>query len=647
MALLNDRIYKELQFLASRDFTPASVLAKHFGVSERTIRTDISAINHSSDTGVTIRIKRKKGYYLVTERQKIHAQERARVRGTPLTTELHLDSKKQRRRYVIRLLLFSDVPISFSQLAAAAYIEEDTVKTYMRQIRETLATYHLHYLAHRSDGILLYGEELDRRTCFLNECIDRERFTYITSFDAMERESCASVDLTRVQDIVFAALSHAHITASDRDYKDIVLCVGLGASRIQSRHFIRQGNGEHDSSSALMTTDSISNQLETLVHNPLDEAERDYIYQLILAHTNASTDAVDPQTLKQDVQALLDVAYENYNIDLRQDQTLKDNLFKHLGMTLSNRERESHSLNPLLETIKRSYPFPYDVALAATEVVFTEKPYSLTENEIGYIALHIGTAMERTRDAHQKRCHVVLVCSKGASVQQFFSQRIEALFGEDIHISANVTYQEFTQLDHSSVTWDLIISTVPLDTSSLEQPYLLVNWTFPTHDIQAISRYAMRINDRWTNDIVDVFDERYFVRIERAITRDQLLEFMCSKLVSSGVAESSLFDQVNHREDIADTAITNLQAIPHPLVPCTTKMKIFVAILRNPITRSKTHDHVRIVMLLAIKPSKSSQLEEFYDLLTEIVSNENLQKHLFHVTTYGEFIEMIRKLSLA
>lgn len=93
MALLNDRIHKELQFLASRDFTPASVLAEHFGVSERTIRTDISAINHSSDTGVTIRIKRKKGYYLVTERQKIHAQERARVRGTPLTTELHLIRK--------------------------------------------------------------------------------------------------------------------------------------------------------------------------------------------------------------------------------------------------------------------------------------------------------------------------------------------------------------------------------------------------------------------------------------------------------------------------------------------------------------------------------------------------------------------------
>lgn len=165
-------------------------------------------------------------------------------------------------------------------------------------------------------------------------------------------------------------------------------------------------------------------------------------------------------------------------------------------MTLSNRDRESHTINSLPETIKRSYPFPYDVALASTDVVFTEKPYTLTENEIGYIALHMGTAMERSRDTHQKRCNVVLVCSEGASVQQFFSQRIEALFGEDIHISANITFQEFTQLDRSSIPWDLIISTIPLDTESLEQPCLLVNWSLPTHDIQAISRYIMRINER-------------------------------------------------------------------------------------------------------------------------------------------------------
>lgn len=78
-------------------------------------------------------------------------------------------------------------------------------------------------------------------------------------------------------------------------------------------------------------------------------------------------------------------------------------------MTLSNRGRESHTINSLPETIKRSYPFPYDVALASTDVVFTEKPYTLTENEIGYIALHMGTAMERSRDTHQKRCNVVLV----------------------------------------------------------------------------------------------------------------------------------------------------------------------------------------------------------------------------------------------
>lgn len=639
----NERLAEELDIIKSRDYTPASTLAERFGVSERTIRSDIAAINAREAPGCHIRLRRRHGYYLVhegsTESNEASAPAADASDGRDA---IPLDSKDQRTRYVLRLLLFSEEPVSFAELASVAYIAEDTVKTYMHTIRATLKKYGLDCLAQRNDGILVYGTEEGRRECFLEQCVDRRRVTYVTDFDAMERDACAGVDLEQVRDVVSAALAQAHLVASDRSFKDLTLDAGLSCARVRARHLVEPPAERPSVATALLAANEICRNLARRKGEPVDEGERTYLYRKILKHTNAQADEVDSEVLRRDIEALLNIAYSQYSIDLRQDAALKENLFKHLSLIFSG-QAEGMGTNTLLQTIKQAYPLPYDIALAATNRVFNKEPYVLNEAEAGYIALHIGAAMGRTHDARQKPCDVMLVCSEGRSVQQIFASRVAALFGDSVRIAANMSYQEFSRLDAEDVHADLVLSTVPLDAEVLPVPYLFVSWNLPTHDIQAISRAVTQSRSRW-NDVADrFFDRGSFLYVSGATDRDQLLERMCSELVRAGIAQDDLSEQVNSRERISDTAITDLLAIPHPLVPCTNQTRISVAILQQPLAWSPAHTQIRIVLLLAIKPSSTDSIEELYDLLTQIISNESLQRQLLDVTTYEGFAKLVRE----
>lgn len=644
----NERLAEELSIIENREYTPASMLSERFGVSDRTIRSDIAAINSTRSPERRVLLKRKHGYYLSAKEESEGPAETSvtvdRAEELALTTkeEIPLDSKNQRKRFVLRLLLFNEEPVSFAELASVAYIAEDTVKTYMSSIRSTLKQYGLNCIAHRNDGILVYGPEEGRRECFLEQCIDRERISYVTDFDAMERDACAGVDLEAVRDMVGTALAQAHLVASDRGFKDLVLDVGLAAARVQARHLVEPTETHLTVATALLAANQICRGLSKRKDEPIDEGERTYIYSKILKHTNAQASEVDSEVLRRDIEALLNIAYAQYSIDLRQDDVLKENLFKHLSLIFSG-EVESLGKNTLLKTIKQAYPLPYDIALASTERVFNKPPYVLNEAEAGYIALHIGAAMGRNRSIQEKPCDIALVCSEGRSVQQIFASRVTALFGNSVRVTANVSYQEFTRLSPQSVHADLILSTVPLEAETLTVPYLFVSWNLPTHDIQAVSRAITESRNRW-NDVADrFFDKSSFLYVNGKADRDRLLQRMCDALVSNGIAQDDLYEQVNSRERISDTAITDLLAIPHPLVPSTNQTRISVAILSQSLAWSQEHNQVRIVLLLAIKPSNTDSIEDLYDLLTQIISNEELQKRLLHVTTYEEFVKLIRE----
>ncbi len=637
---LSDRQREELGIIGNRDFTPPSVLATIFKVSERTIRSDVSSLNALLPFDRRVLLRRGHGYYI---EKGLPAEGSTRNSiGGELSRAVPLDSIDQRKRFILGELLLSDKPVTLGELASSAYVAEDTLKTYMSSIRRVLGKYGLDCIAHRNKGILVYGPEEGRRDCFLDECVDRRRINYISEFDSVELNACAAVDLQEVRQIVSRMLAGTQLSATDRGFKSLVLDVGITAQRIHDRHFIGSSDVLEEIPIASVAVDCICDQLSPLLASPVDKAERGYLYKKVVKHTDAGESKVDAGKLRASIDALLNMTYVQYSVDLRNDEELKASLFNHLSLTFSE-GFDIASPNPLLQTIKQEYPLPYDIALASTNEVFNRPPFELNEGQIGYIALHIGAALNRMRNNLSNACDVVLICGEGRSVRGIFESRIKALFGDEVNIVRSMSFRDLVETAPIDLRADIVISTVPLEGQDLSVPYLFVGWNLPSHDIQVISRTISQVTNYGDDVIEKFFCERSFVRVRGRVDEEELLGLMCSELVSAGVAEGGLLDKVMQREQISDTSIGDIMAIPHPLTPCSNQTRISVAVMDEPVKWGVSRKPVRIVMLLAIKPSAAKDLERLYDLLTQIIGNPAIQKSLVKAESYTEFIAELRR----
>lgn len=69
--------------------------------------------------------------------------------------------------------------------------------------------------------------------------------------------------------------------------------------------------------------------------------------------------------------------------------------FLHFKSILNTKSFALNKRNPLLNTIKTNFPLAFDITLTCTAKIFNKPPYILTEDEVGYVSLHIGAAIER------------------------------------------------------------------------------------------------------------------------------------------------------------------------------------------------------------------------------------------------------------
>jgi mannitol operon transcriptional antiterminator len=105
------------------------------------------------------------------------------------------------------------------------------------------------------------------------------------------------------------------------------------------------------------------------------------------------------------------------------------------------------------------------------------------DEEIGYLVMHIGAAVERTAQA-QQRYRALVVCSSGIGSSKILATRIKKEIPEIISLQ-NLSLFEVGRIPKSE--YDVIISTIPLPMDPSE--YVLVSPLLPQEDIRKITYY--------------------------------------------------------------------------------------------------------------------------------------------------------------
>lgn len=623
--------------ISKNEFTTIKELTNSFHVTDRTIRTDIQAINlEIAKYECEILLKRKSGYYLMSYNKDKFKELQNQIEKQ--TNVLTFNSLDDRIKYILQKLLYSQDYVILDDLANEVFVSRNTLQNYIKPIKETLETYNLIYVSKPNLGVKVFGNEKDKRECLLNEILCKDTPTYIIGFSKEEQMLFRDIDLFEIQTLVNQLLNKHDIHASDYDRKNLIMHCALMISRVKTENYIPFDVQFPIQDDIYELIEQLCIQLENKFDIQITSGEKQYIYLHIASNTHMNIYSVNTVKLQNQITKLLEVIYEEYNFDLRQDAILKKDLFNHFSSILSSKNIYMNKKNPLLNTIKTNFPLPFEITLTSTAKVFSE---ALTEDEIGYISLHIGAAIERCFTSMYQKKRVVLVCGSGIATTRMLEARLQTFFNSKIVIVNKISYAEFMHYDFANI--DFVISTIPIQSDNI--PVEIVDFTLKNTDIEKISKRLSHM-DKKANFVTKFFDKQLFLHKSNAVTKEDVLKELAHLLENQNIVSDTFIHSVLKRESIACTNLNDIFAIPHPMEACSNETKVAVAILDQSVEWNDKHEEVQIIFMISIKQGEQKQFEHLYDLFIEIVGNTKLQQDIVHSNSFEEFLYTISTVDI-
>ena len=634
------RLDRILDLVLGATFTPVAKLSSILGVTDRTLRGDVSTLNATLEKhGARVELKRRAGYHVVvSDQQAFDAFLASRSQGGEPNVLATTDG---RFRLLLKYILESTGFVTAEELARRIAVGDSSIQAYIRQAREVLGTYGVELVSKRGMGFRIFGREEARRDCFANEVVNRRYRSYATGFTANEQILFDQVDLYELDDVIGRCLERSSVRANDYGLKNIKVHFALMVTRVTSGSIIESAPEVNYPDELRDFADDVCDEIQRELGLRVPEAERAYICRHLVTNAKVPGNQVDADWLNDRIDRLLQVILADYGYDLRDDVTLRRGLFSHLSSIFRAIDIGNPVRNPLLNTIKLSLPLNFEIALMSTGKVFDEPPLVLDEDNVGYLALHIGAAIERRSKGQSAVLSALVVCSFGDAAASSLQARLESLFSSTLRVVATISHQDYLELPISYFDdVSLVVSTVPL--KDCPRPTAMVDFSLPPSDVKTVSRLVQYlVEDDNFQKVRRFFSPGAFSVLDGVDDKEALLRDMCAQLVSEGAADEGFFSSTMERESVADTSMGDVFAIPHTMRPEALRTMVSVAILKRPMSWAPGHDEVQIVFLLAVRPGDRLEMEHLYDLLVRIVEDRHLQQELIGVTSYERFLEVL------
>ncbi len=621
--LLFDVLYRE-------GFLKISDLATRMQVSEKTARGLLKRLEEALEgQGALIERKYGKGYCLrITDEEKFSgflAQHQKRY--IP-------DTPERRSQYLATELILSGDYIKVDELCSRYYVSRKTISADLKQAERILSMFNLSLERKPRYGIRIEGGEFGRRQClaFLLRRPGRHLYEEV-SRDFLSEETAVQV--------LSAGLNAGSYEIYDDEFSELILQLRIGIFRYTRGFEVTLE--EFDSQDYLQekdirTAEKCTGTLEKLTKIVLPVGEIKYL--AVQFSGKRGFYAADDENLVVDteinrlVNEMLDYIYEIFKLDFSRDFDLQTALRKHM---VSLRVRLKYHLtlkNSMLKEIREIYSFSYGVAAQAAMVLSSHFHFIVPEAEIGYLALCFALAMERRKKTRYRR-NIVLVCSTGGGSAKLFEYRFRECFGDYLDQVAVCSSMELEKIDFKDI--DCIFSTVPI-TTRVPVPVYQIQYFLDTAHIRQVKNILGDVRE--DDEVTRYFPEDLFFADLEGTSRKEVLEYLCTLVEQRRNLPEDFKEQVFKREEMMQTDLIPMVAMPHPCLPMTEETFVAVAVLKKPVYWYM--NQVQVVFLLSISKGKED-MEHFYKTTLGLMMNEEAIRKLITEKSYSAFLEVIRE----
>lgn len=638
--VFNHRRHEQLfHLLLQRKLDISSqLITEELGVSSRTIRSDILLINQKiEDFGMKIVLKRGKGYQLhILDVPKYEAfQKEKQLYKQPDCFDIN--HPKERVKYIIYILLLESRYIKLENLANTLYISRATIGKDMKRVRKYLIERNLILISKAGKGIKVDGPEDRIRYCLTELIATSEEENYLTSFFNWKNRP---KDLEVLCKEVETFFTNKEITFTDKSFQNLILHLLIMIERVENNLCLENIKVVDNDTSVQKVAHELLLLVGSLFDITFSEAEDKYLTLQILSKRifNTAKDRKTSKEVSTFINTLLLQIKSYYAYDLTKDIRLTTDLISHVHSMLYRVKNKLSVRNPMKDYIKRYYPLAYEVTWHAVESLKYLYTYQVNQNELAYLALHIGASLERNyKIAHYRHKSALIVCGSGTGTARIVEARIKNVVS-GINITKNISMREYNSLLH--VEEDIVISTIDIEEKNKK---VIQVSPIPTKEDLIFLEVTMENQVRAYQHIIRSFFYKSVFLRNQCRSKKEVLKQMTTTLEKEKIVPYDFFDSVMERETLGSTIIGTSIAIPHPIRLMAKETKIMLAILDKPIEWYEDQK-VQIIFLLAISKEDYEKAIEIYDLLVELVRAEYLFR-LLNCEKFEDFKLMIDEVS--
>lgn len=626
--MIGKRQYLILKRLLSEEtYATSESLGESLQVSNRTIRRDMEQIEYElKDWEIEVQFLKGRGYRLRGAEREVYRLKQVTVAF--LEGAVSDDSMEGRIQQIIQVLL-EQGPISIEEIANELKYSISSIQKSMGAVKTRIAQYSLIIESKPHYGSEIVGKEIDQRSLQLDYCIKR-----MNNVLEMIPNNLAKKDIKIVEDIILQHLDHFNIVISDQDFNKLQETILVAISRKRKGRSIPLFDIHQEyKNENYFAIFEMMKEMESQLNLKFCDTDFWYVshFSGFMLYDYRIKDSSNLANLDNEMlRFLIDVLNEIRLItghDFGNDFQFINAMIVHLSLLRKRILIGDRISNPMLTKIRSSYQVEMNLASFLAKRLSDYFEVQVSEDEIGFLAMHFGAS--RSRKKKDRKLRVAVLCHYGIGTAQLLAERIKKSI-QNIEIAGVFPIRSFQPQFVEGI--DCIVATQKLKQAIGNLPVIVIEDILSDQSMKRIYDF-IHIETKQKEILVEMFHPEAYYHID-AKTSEEAIQALASKMMEKGLIDQKIVQSILERERISTTDIGNLVAIPHTTLHGDHRSIIGVGILRESILWNR--EKVRLVFMLCFNLAEVENIQVF-KYMYDLIENERVVHRFIESKDYEEF----------
>lgn len=537
-------------------------LAETFKLSKRTIQRELAALK-SFLSYYQLKIRKKKGIGIELVGQEAGIQQLKEELGQ--AQALKIFSSEERQKGMTYSLLMSKEPIKLFTFSQTYGVSEATISSDLDKVERWLNEGNVKL--HRTPGVGVYivATEKQRRAVLsrlLHKDITFEEWMELFQASSNKNEGVNKQIEMDIRNSIFKFVDTSNlliieqtvrhvlkqqneIELTDRNYVNLIVHIILAIERMKHGADVKQPSvdeSQYFDQYVYRLAKKIVHSLEEALGIEIPLAEVYYIAlhlegARICKETNSTSDQTEFEWIEV-VQTYIGAVSIYLGESLEGDEKLFEGLVSHFIPAFNRMKLQLQIHNPMLEKIKAKYPDVFQACKMAATILTDQLEVEVPDDEIGYIAMHIGASLIRKKDILQQSFKTVIVCASGLGTSTYLTSRLQKEI-PNLSVEAIISVSELEQWVKTNAPVDVFISTVSISSTGLEH-CVTVSPFLTKDDIKTIQTELLKVKTKQSPQRIDKIESSSSSMMSLAKYGEGMVQILRNLYLFEGVKNTSL-----------------------------------------------------------------------------------------------------------